>query len=87
MWSWQSFVDQSSERRGPGTEAEQPVKNVCKWRAELKSVRNWMKCAELDKRENWRPIGCQNNKEFTRRVFSLPWITYGIQYSVGLPRS
>lgn len=44
MWSWHSFEDQSSERRGPGTETEteQPVTNVRSWRAELKSVRNWI---------------------------------------------
>lgn len=41
VWSWQSFEDQSSERRGPGTETEQAERLVC--RAELKSVRNWMK--------------------------------------------
>lgn len=42
MWSWHSFEDQSSERRGPGTETEQPVTNVRSRRAELKSVRNWI---------------------------------------------
>lgn len=54
MWSWHSSVDQSSERRGPRTEAEQAVHNVHMWRAEPKSARNWMNCARPEEREKWR---------------------------------
>lgn len=70
VWSWQSFEDQSSERRGPGTETEQAGRqNARMWRAELKSVRNWIK------REKWGPDGAQNNRNITCWVFSLKWIT------------
>lgn len=57
VWSWHGSADQSSERRGPRTEAEQAVRNVHNvhmWRAEPESARNWMKCARPDEREKWR---------------------------------
>lgn len=81
VWSWQSFVHQSPEQRARGRRRS-GHSNV-----RTKSARNWMKGAKLDRREKWLTDGARNERDFTRWVFSLPWITSGIQHLVGLPRS
>lgn len=78
---------QSAGARGRRQSGQAGRQNAHMWRAELKSVRNWIKCAQLDKREKWCPNGAQNNRDIPCWVFSLTWITYGIQYSVGLAHS
>lgn len=51
VWSWQSFEDQSSELRGPGTETEQ-AESKCSYVASGAEI-----SAQLDKREKWGPDG------------------------------